>query len=291
MINLWYDESYWSHRNGVVSGPQKVVNNLISSLNQENIIFSINEGKYENNFLLQYNELGYKKHEFLEHNSCFIGPQFWGWDQYGRFLFDNPQYYNQLIAPSKWVKDQLISNQFNLPENKVSTWPVGIELLQQQKNYKFDCLIYFKRRDENELTKIINFLDNKNISYKVLSYGNYESSDLEMLSNRSKFCFLLNGTESQGIAVQEIMSTNTPLLVWDVVEWNDMGEKYKTPATSIPYWSDLCGEVFYDYSDLEFTFTKFYDKINYYNPRKFVENNLSFKASVKTLLEILKKNK
>ena len=43
MINLWYDESYWSHRNGIVSGPQKVVNNLISSLNQENIIFSINE--------------------------------------------------------------------------------------------------------------------------------------------------------------------------------------------------------------------------------------------------------
>jgi hypothetical protein len=96
----------------------------------------------------------------------------------------------------------------------------------------------------------------------------------------------LNGTESQGIAVQEIMSTNTPMIVWDLSRWDDQGPEWSVPATSIPYWSDECGEKFYEFKDLEKTFDKFYDKISGYTPRNFVENNLSYKTSVNKLLEI-----
>lgn len=289
MINLWYSEQYWSHTNGKMNGPQKVVYNLQSSLQQEHIPFTINQDTYPYNLLLQYNSIGYTKHETLEHNTCFIGPQFWGWDEYGQFLFDNPQYYNQLIVPCEWVKNQVVS-QFKVPANKISVWSVGVELLSDEKDYKFDCLIYFKRRSNDELDKIINFLESKNLTYKILKYGSYNNEDLEILSNQAKFCFLLNGSESQGIAVQEIMSTNTPLLVWDIKEWNDMGEEYKTPATSVPYWDSLCGEIFFDFDQIEFTFSKFYDKIDKYNPKKFIETELSFKASVQNLLNILTSN-
>lgn len=289
MINLWYSDQYWSHTNGTMSGPQKVVHNLQSSLKQEGVSFAINEDNYSYNFLLQYNAVGYSKHEMLEHDTCFIGPQFWGWDEYGRFLFENPEYYNQLIVPCEWVKNQAVS-QFDVPTNKISVWSVGIELLNDKKDYKFDCLIYFKRRSKTDLSRVINFLESKNLTYKILSYGSYDNKDLEILSNQAKFCFLLNGSESQGIAVQEIMSSNTPLLVWDIREWNDMGDEYKTPATSVPYWHPMCGEIFFEYEKLEFTFSKFYDKMNTYNSRKFVENKLSFKASVQNLLNILKTN-
>ena len=65
------------------------------------------------------------------------------------------------------------------------------------------------------------------MNIQLLSYGNYSNDQLENLCNECRFCVLINGTESQGIAVQEIMSTNTSLFVWDVVEWTDEGEEYK----------------------------------------------------------------
>ena len=46
MINLWYEESYWGYKNGVLSGPEEVVKNTISALKKENIKYSINEDKY-----------------------------------------------------------------------------------------------------------------------------------------------------------------------------------------------------------------------------------------------------
>ena len=50
MINLWFEESYWSYTNGVVSGPEKVVRNFIKSLEQENVPYTINNDKYKFNF-------------------------------------------------------------------------------------------------------------------------------------------------------------------------------------------------------------------------------------------------
>ena len=86
-------------------------------------------------------------------------------------------------------------------------------------------------------------------------------------------------------AVQEIMASDTPCLVWDVKEWNDMGEEWATPATSIPYWSEECGEFFYKYSELGDTFSKFIGKN--YNPQMFVKRELSLKASLNKFMEII----
>ena len=44
MINLYYSESYWGHTQ-TMNGPHKVVKNLLMSLDQEKIDYSINEEK------------------------------------------------------------------------------------------------------------------------------------------------------------------------------------------------------------------------------------------------------
>ena len=126
----------------------------------------------------------------------------------------------------------------------------------------------------------------RHITYNVMEYGNYSQNALEILAPESEFCFVLNGTESQGIAIQEIMSYDTPLFVWDIETWEDQGPKYSVPATSVPYWSSECGEKFTDVNDMESAFNKFYGKINEYTPCQFVEKNLSYKKSVEILLEI-----
>lgn len=290
MINLWYEESYWNYTNGRQSGPEKVVKNTIEALIQEKVPFAINQDKYPYNFLIQYqHEIAYKKHEKLEHNSCIIGPQVWPFnnDFYGNFLISNPQYYKKIIVPSQWVKDLLVKHS-NIAENKIDIWACGIPNLidYNKKNKKYDCLIYYKNRPSNELSLVENFLSSKGLTYQVFSYGNYSQENFLYAVGLSKFCFVLDNTESQGIAIQEIISTNTPLLVWDIEYWDHMGEQYKVPATSVPYWDSICGEKFYNYCDLEFTFEKFYTNIQNYNSKILIDLELSYKISVQKLLKI-----
>jgi glycosyltransferase involved in cell wall biosynthesis len=288
MINLFYSEGYWGH-SATMNGPKKVVTNLLESLQQENIEYSINEEKYKYNFLIQYDYTGHQKHSELELQHCVIGPQVWFFDEHVQFLKNHLNYFKCFIVPSQWVKNLAIEK-FGFPENKIQVWPVGVNLSKLNRNVKYDCLVYTKRRSNEELSQVLNFLENRNLNYNIISYGNYSESDLELLSSQSRFCFLLNGTESQGIAVQEIMSGNTPMFVWDVTHWNDQGPEWVVPASSVPYWSEECGEKFYTNCEMGETFDKFYSRIGEYNPRNFVENNLSYKKSVDKLLEIFDVN-
>lgn len=280
MINIFYEPV---RSVGHMNGPSKVINNLFESLDQEKVLYSINKEEYEYNLLLHYDAIGQEKHSKLTLENCLIGPNFWIFDEYGKFLIENQDYYKGLIAPSQWVKD-LFTTKFDIPSNKVFVWPVGISDLPTNKNIETDCLIYYKRRSESELSFVKKFLDEKKISYKLFSYGNYEQQTFVDELSKVKFCFLLNGSESQGIAVQEIMSTNTPLFVWDCLEWSDQGEQFRVPCSSIPYWSDECGEVISSKDEIEEKFSHFCDRIEDYNPKSFVERELSYKASVQKLL-------
>ena len=288
MLNLFYSESYWGHTDKM-NGPKKVVYNLLESLDQQKIPYTINEEKYKYNFILQYDYTGYEKHSNLHLEHCVIGPQIWMFDEHVSVLKENPDYYKSIIAPSQWVKD-LYVNKFEYLEEKISVWPVGLSLPEVKRDYKWDCIVYYKRRSDEEFNKVKSFLDDKGLTYKSLSYGSYSEDDIEKLSPSAKFCFLLNGSESQGIAVQEIMATGTPLLVWDITTWEDQGPEWSVPATAVPYWSDECGERFFKYEDLDKTFEKFYSRIDEYDPRKYVVENLSYKASVDKLLEIFNAN-
>mgnify|MGYP001162159748 CR=1 FL=1 len=286
MINLYYSESYWGHTQ-TMNGPHKVINNLIKSLDQEKIAYAINEEKYEHNFLVQYDATAYEKHSKIEQETTIIGPQVWLFDGYGQFLIENQNYYKKIIAPSNWVKNKFISK-FNLPKEKIAVWPVGIEEFNNTREIYYDCLIYFKRRDETELASVRKFLMNYNLSYRMVEYGNYDDIEFQNIVNQAKFCFLINGTESQGIAVQEILSMGVPIIAWDLKWWLDQGEEYRVPATSIPYWDERCGEVFFKEEEMMKTFNRFYARINDYDPKAFIKDNLSFERSVKILLEILK---
>ena len=97
MINLYYSEAYWGH-SVTMNGPHKVVDNLIKSLDQEKIDYTINEEKYEHNFLVQYDATAHEKHSRIEQDTTIIGPQVWMFDGYGQFLIENQNYYKKIIA-------------------------------------------------------------------------------------------------------------------------------------------------------------------------------------------------
>ena len=282
MINLWYEESYWSHSGGRVSGPEKVVKGTIDALKEEEINFCINRDEYKNNFLFQYqHEIAHKKHEQLEHESCFIGPQVWPFDNYGNFLKENPDFYKKIITPSNWVRN-LFVDKLGFPTEKVAVWAAPIKAPDISEKESIDCLIYYKNRPIEHLERVKLFLSTKRLTYLELNYGGYSQNDFKEALSKVRFCIIIDNTESQGIAIQEMMAVGKPLLVWDVKEWDHMGCEYKITASSVPY----CGEKFYNINELEFTFDKFYGKIDMYNSGKFIKENLSYSVSIKNLLEI-----
>ena len=88
-----------------------------------------------------------------------------------------------------------------------------------------------------------------------------------------------------------MMSSNLPLLLWDVKEWYDYGvpepyQKYPEP-TLAHYFSDECGAKFYCADDLELAFEKFIS--SKYSPKDYINRELSYEVSVKKLLDLFEK--
>jgi glycosyltransferase involved in cell wall biosynthesis len=139
---------------------------------------------------------------------------------------------------------------------------------------------------------LLTFLKSKNIEFEIFDYVSRYSEEkyLDYLQN-SKYGIWLDAHESQGFALEEALSCNVPLLVWNITSMN---QEYRSsysniPATTIPYWDARCGEYFYTSSELEETFNNFLSKIDTYKPREYILENLSIDVCEKNLLDVIKK--
>ena len=76
--------------------------------------------------------------------------------------------------------------------------------------------VYFKRRKPSELQVLENTLIERKINYKVFDYvKRYEEEDYLEYLKKAKYGIILDAHESQGFAIEEAMSCNVPLLVWN----------------------------------------------------------------------------
>jgi hypothetical protein len=150
--------------------------------------------------------------------------------------------------------------------------------------------IYYKDRHPQELTLIEGVLKHNKISYKVFHYKRrYSESDYLDFLQHAKFGIWIGRHESQGFALEEALSCNVPLLVWNVRSMNqEYGQSYNDiPATSIPYWDERCGEFFYDMNDFKEKAALFFEKLETYNPREFVLETLSNHICEKRFIDII----
>ena len=123
------------------------------------------------------------------------------------------------------------------------------------------------------------------MSYTQLQYGSYTQDNFRQALASVKFCVIIDNTESQGIAIQEMMASRKPLFVWDTPVWDHMGQEYAVPASSVPYWDPMCGEKVSNKEDLESYLDIFLQAINCYDPAKYVNKTLSPEATVKILTD------
>jgi len=249
-------------------GPGKVVDNLIKCLDILNIKYRINTDGDKNIILQNCGRLN------SDLSNCILGPNICTLPIDNNVVM-NYDKYESLLVPSQWVKNLYIRW---IPESKIKIWPVGIDtnLFSDKSSFekKYDFLIYFKRRGIDELNFVIEQMNIMNKKYIIIEYGKYKEFDFIDAIEKSKYGIVIDNCESQGIAIQEMMSCNLPLLVWDVKYWIDRGYENKCDATSIPYWDSSCGEFFYDKIEFDEKIKSL--MIGYYNSTEYIERFNSY---------------
>lgn len=195
-----------------------------------------------------------------------------------------------LQAAMIWANDYHANSYLNLV-----SYAFGVDT---NKFSPHDCVkenvfVYYKNRDPSELTIICNFLRKRDIEYTLIQYGSYSEEEYINLLDRSSYGIWLGSHESQGFALEEALSMNVPLLVWSTRSMSQeygCGQNYSNiPGimTSVPYWSNKCGEVFFDECNLENTFDLFKSKLHDYRPREYIVQNLSMKARADGLKQLV----
>jgi hypothetical protein len=265
------------------NGPGKVIQNLKKGLEKNNIPYKENpiEIGYDDNVIaLQWHHLV----NSVNPENLLIGPNVCTLPIDNDFIMS--QNYKKVLVPSDWVKSKYSKW---VSEDKIFVWPVGIDteyFSDKSKNEKqFDCLIYYKRRSIEDLKFVTKILKDKGQSFNIIEYGQYNEGYFIDTLSKSKYVFLLDSCESQGIAVQEIMSTNTPLFVWDVEYWADRGEEFKFKATSIPFWSESCGVSETDKGNLEKSFSFFLKKFAFFAPRDYILENFTLEKQSYSVIQ------
>jgi len=203
--------------------------------------------------------------------------------------------YNQ---PSEWAKNIWINynNGNSCNGLKFEILPFGVDT-EKFKNIKpiqerNKVLLYFKHREQNELNFLTHFLNSKNIEYKVFGYDwRYNEEDYLQFLQESKYGVILDAHESQGFAIQEALSCNVPLFVWNIKSMSqEVGGNFPDYfATSIPYWDERCGEYFYISDEIEKKFELFLYKLETYQPRNYILENLSMEVCEKRLIDLINK--
>jgi hypothetical protein len=181
-------------------------------------------------------------------------------------------------------------------------WPVGIDTqlwTESAKTKDFDFLIYDKIywdravMERTLVTPILESLVTRGLTFNRLAYGSYDPQEYLELLQRSRAMLFLSAHESQGIACQECLSSNVPVLAWDQGWFLDpnrftWGEP-KIPATSVPYFDGRCGETFRGIEDFDSQLDKFLtrQRNSEMRPREYILENLTLEKAARDYLEIL----
>lgn len=206
----------------------------------------------------------------------------------------------KILVPGPWVKNMFTPY---YSENMVIAWPAGIDTEKWKPNSTkktIDFLIYSKflwKKEENKakfLHPLLASLDQKKLSYEVITYGSYTHESLKQSLDKCKAAIFLCEHESQGMAYQQILSTDVPILAWDREDfWLDPSfypDRVKfTPTSSVPYWDNRCGIKFKNVEEFESKLELFLSKnqAKLFKPRGFILENLSLEKCAKHYLDIV----
>ena len=206
------------------------------------------------------------------------------------------------LQHSQWAND-VYEPYFG--EERCTIWPVGIHTdkwrPQPEKPHSTDVLIYDKIMWNREQLvpglrgAIQDTLRERGISYEIIEYGSYEPAEYKKALARCRAMVFLCEHESQGLAYQEALSCDVPILAWDQGQCLDpdrfvWGDPH-IPATSVPYWDERCGMTFADAGAFAKQFGAFWERVEAgaFEPRAYILENLTLEKCAHRYVDIAKR--
>jgi hypothetical protein len=207
----------------------------------------------------------------------------------------------KILVPGEWMR-KMCEPYWG---DKVEAWPVGIDTdlwcpaPEVKKEYDFliyDKVYWERDRYEQELIEPIRSeLRRQSLRFAEIRYGHYKEEDFHSLLKRCKAMIFLCEHETQGIAYQQVLSMDIPVLAWDRGGYWQDPEYYPhkvkhSPISSVPYWDDACGEKFSG----EEAFGRCLEKYlsmkseSNYKPRKYIKEYLTLKKCAETYVRLLR---
>jgi len=275
-----------SIQNKKIRGPKKVVNNLILGLEKMNYPYVINKDLNSCERLWIHDDIDalYDLKNINKDIGVIIGPN----------LFVNPENIPNSINLSKTVYIQPSINVKNIWEKRgynkssIEVWSVGIDTEKYTPfgDKKDTVLIYFKNRTKEELEQIESVLKNKNLTYKIIAYNSYREEDYYPLLKKIKYIIWLGIYESQGIALEEALSCNIPMIILDT---QVLKNEFDINSSSAPYFDKRCGIIVKDIQKLKSSVDIMEQTYPTFNPREFILENLELKKQAEKFIDLYKK--
>jgi hypothetical protein len=227
-------------------------------------------------------------------NPAVLGPGLLDHPALAPALMEDSRFRSYLV-PSDWMS-ALFSPVYGA---RVGIWYAGIDL-DDWPDYAahpkdVDFLVYDKIRWDREarieglVRPMLAQMEQRGLRFEVLRYGHYSVPAYRKLLARARGMLFLCEHETQGIAYQEAMACNVPILAWVNGRWIDpqrsrFGSE-PVAATSVPLFSDECGERFTSADEGVRALDRFLARRATYQPRRYVAENLSLERSGRMYLE------
>jgi hypothetical protein len=223
----------------------------------------------------------------------------------GPSLFDHPMLAPTLMEDSrfrlyvvlaKWTYDMF----YPVYGNRCAQWFAGIDVDEWPDTFPLkkdiDLLIYDKIRwNHDDLTAqfvqpIIDTVKRRGLRAQVIRYKYHDHGMYKRFLERSHAMIFLCEHETQGLAYQEALASNVPILAWDNGYWLDpLWKQFSAtmiPASSVPFFSPNCGERFSGLDDFDSALHRFLDRLPAYRPRQYVISHLSLRESAETYAQL-----
>ena len=131
-------------------------------------------------------------------------------------------------------------------------------------------------------------------TFREIRYGFYREDDFRAALAECRTMIFLCEHETQGIAYQQALSCNVPILAWDRRgHWRDPSyypDKVTFgPVTSVPYWDDRCGRTFESAEEFGFQWLGFWEeyRCGRFKPRDYILETLTLERSARRYLEFV----
>jgi hypothetical protein len=221
-------------------------------------------------------------------NPAILGPSLFDHPMLAPRLMEDPRFRIYLVL-AQWMYDMFRP----IYGDACVRWYAGIDTDEWVDTSSYakdvDFLVYDKIRWNHDrlagelLQPILDVLARRGFRTHVIRYKYHDHKTYRRLLERSRAMIFVCEHETQGLAYQEALACNVPVLAWDSGYWFDpLWKKVSSmmiPASSVPFFSAECGDRFVDFAGFEPALGRFLNRMPLFQPRRYVLENLSMQRS------------